>query len=128
MIDTPATHVAHSETAVTTDGSRQPVHLDEQQSDQSLAPADTDTKVAIDTRTAAQIEADLAATRDRLTLTLDELQARLAPSAIASRGKAKLKGIVVDESGGVRVERVAAAGAVVVGLLVLRGLFRRARR
>lgn len=128
MIDTPAPHVEHSETVVSTDGSKPSVRPDESQPAQSSAPTDTDKTVVVDTRTAAEIEADLAATRDRLTLTLDELQARLAPSAIASRGKAKLKGIVVDEHGGIRVERVAAAGAVVVGLLVVRGLFRRARR
>ncbi len=128
MIDTPAAHDTHSEPEVPPDGSKPSARLDEHHSAQSPAPPDTDKKIVLDARTAAQIEADLAATRDRLTLTLDELQARLAPSAIAARGKAKLKGIVVDENGGVRVERVAAAGAVVVGLLVLRGLFRRARR
>jgi hypothetical protein len=38
-------------------------------------------------RTPDEIEADLAATRERLATTVNELSARLQPSAIAERGK-----------------------------------------
>jgi hypothetical protein len=81
-----------------------------------------------DTRTPAQIEADLSSTRERMAATIDELQSRVTPAAIAAKGRAKVKGLVVDEYGGVRVERIAVAGAVVIGLIVVRSLFRRARR
>ena len=92
------------------------------------AKSEADTAPEPDTRTPAEIEADLSKTRDRMASTIDELQARVAPSAIAARGRAKIKGLVVDEYGGIRVERVAVAGAVVVALFVVPALFRRARR
>ena len=92
------------------------------------AKSEADTASEPDTRTPAEIEADLSKTRDRMASTIDELQARVAPSAIAARGRAKIKGLVVDEYGGIRVERVAVAGAVVVALFVVPALFRRARR
>ena len=85
------------------------------------------TPVATDSRTPAQIESDLSATRERMAATIDELQSRVTPSALAAQGRAKVKGLVVDEFGGVRVERIAVAGAVVIGLIVIRSLFRLVR-
>ena len=81
------------------------------------------TETQPDTRTPEQIEADMVATRARLTGRIEQLQAYVQPKAIADRQIAKAKGFYVDQYGGVRPERVlATAGAValVVGLCVLR--------
>ncbi len=71
-------------------------------------------------RSADQIEADIAATRDRIAGTLDTLQDKVKPENILKSGLAKVKGIYFKEDGGVRVERVAATAAVVVGVVLLR--------
>ncbi len=80
-----------------------------------------------DTRTPAQIEADLIATRARLAGRIDELQQYVAPRAVAARGLGKVKRIYVDEYGGIRPERVVATVAVVAVLIGLRALRRRSR-
>lgn len=80
-----------------------------------------------DTRTPAQIEADLVATRQRLAGRIDDLQEYVAPRNVARRGLAKIKGVYVDEYGGIRPERVAVTVAVVAVLVGLRALRRRSR-
>ena len=80
------------------------------------------------TRSLDQIEADIALTRARLSGRIDDLQAYVQPQALAQRQLAKVKGIYVDEFGGVRPERVLVTVAVVAGLLALRALRRRSRR
>jgi hypothetical protein len=75
---------------------------------------------ARDGRTPAQIEADLDATRARLSDTLDELQERLSPRTLARQaGRGVKAGFVDPGSGRVRPRRAvlaagAAAGAVAV--------------
>jgi hypothetical protein len=80
-------------------------------------------------RTPAQIEAELAATRERLAATVDSLVDRVHPKSLATRGIAQAKDAVVAEDGSLRTERLvklaAAAGGAIVGLLMLRRLFRR---
>ncbi|HEV2638409.1 MAG TPA: DUF3618 domain-containing protein [Actinocrinis sp.] len=73
-----------------------------------------------DTRSPAQIEADLGATRARLAGTLDELQERLSPRTLARQAGRGIKGGFVEPGSG-RVRRTravlaagAAAGAVAV--------------
>lgn len=87
------------------------------------APAQTETD-----RTAAAIEAELRVTRERLAATVDAIVDRAHPQVIADRGKSRLKGLVIDEDGRPRMERIATvAGGVagaVVALLVLRRLVR----
>ncbi|RAG84891.1 hypothetical protein DN069_14665 [Streptacidiphilus pinicola] len=99
-----------------------------------------------DRRSAAQIEADIARTRAQLAATLDELSVAVHPSTIVGQAKAQAKATVdrtvgqafvtvnrgleqvraqfVDEKGQPRKERIipvaAVAGAVVVGLVLLR--------
>jgi len=99
-----------------------------------------------DGRSAAQIEADIIRTRKQLAATLDELAVAVHPSTIvgkakadakaavdrtagrafvaASRGVEQLRAQFVDEKGNPRKERIvpvaAVAGAVVVGLVLLR--------
>lgn len=80
-------------------------------------------------RTPAQIEAELAETRERLAATVDSLVDRVHPRTLAARGVASAKDAVVDEYGGLRTERLvkfaAVAGGAIVALLVLRRIFRR---
>ena len=78
----------------------------------------------------AAIEAQIEATRARLAGTVDELSGRLRPQEIARRGTAeartRLRSATTTPDGQPRVERLAAAGAAVVALIVL-ALWRRRR-
>ena len=76
---------------------------------------------------AEQLEAEIAQARDSLASTIEQLRAETTPQALARRGVGRVKGFFVDEYGGVRPERVAAAAGVVVTLVVLRR-WRRSRR
>lgn len=95
------------------------------------------------TRSRSQIEADLGATRDRLTSAVEALIDQVHPNRIKQRelGRAKhfarvelgnLKAIVFNARGDLRKERVAAVGGGVGGfvvfLAVVRALVRRRRR
>ena len=76
-----------------------------------------------DVRTPAQIEADIEATRLRLAGTVDAIADRVSPRNVANRTVERLKAQVVDESGSLRMDRVAIAagvGVAVVGLLLWR--------
>jgi len=63
------------------------------------------------------LEAEIAARRDRLAKTIDELTERLHPRAIIHRqtnaAKARFADVATTPEGDLRVERVAAAVAVV---------------
>ncbi|MEU9243470.1 DUF3618 domain-containing protein [Streptomyces shenzhenensis] len=103
-----------------------------------------------DTRTPAQIEADITRRREVLAETLDEIGVRVHPKTIVGDAKAKVaanidhtlgrayvqvnrvvsdvKAQFVDEEGAPRLERVVPVALVavgVVGLLVLSGTRRR---
>lgn len=80
-------------------------------------------------RTAKQIEADLAETRERLAATVDTLVERVQPREIASRSAAQARLVVMTPDGRLRVGRlvvVAVSAAAVFGALRL--LRRRVRR
>jgi hypothetical protein len=63
-----------------------------------------------DTRSPAEIEADIDRTRERLSATLDELSDRLTPRELARRGGQRVKAqFVAPETGKVRRGPVAAA-------------------
>lgn len=94
-------------------------------------------------RNTAQIEADIAATRDRLTSSVEELIDQVHPNRIKQRtvGQAKrlvhaevenAKSKVFNARGDLRTERVVALGAAaasfVTFLLVVRAIVRRGRR
>jgi hypothetical protein len=77
------------------------------------------------------LEAEIAARRDRLAKTIDELTERLHPRAIIHRqtnaAKARFADVATTPEGDLRVERVAAAVAVVAvvgGWLIYRRLHR----
>ena len=77
-----------------------------------------------DTRSPAEIEADIEFTRDRLVGTLDELTERLSPRAALRRADASVRGAFVAPDGAVRRDRAAMVGgalaAVVGGFVALR--------
>ncbi|MFJ5926333.1 DUF3618 domain-containing protein [Kitasatospora sp. NPDC092948] len=101
-------------------------------------------------RTTAQIEADIAGTRDRLAATLDELAMRVHPATVAAQTKAKLRATVeqkagrayvaasgaveqvtskfVDEDGRPRPERIVPVALVGVGVVLLIASARRRRK
>lgn len=73
----------------------------------------------------ADLQAEIAAAREDLVATIAELKAETTPKALVRRGGRRVTGFFTDEYGGVRPERVAIAGAVVVGLIALRLIARR---
>ena len=103
-----------------------------------------------DTRTPAQIEADIRRRRDVLAETLDEIGVRVHPKTIVGDAKAKVvsnidqtlgrayvgvnrvvsdvKAQFVDEEGAPRLERIVPVAVVAVGLVGLLALGTRRRR
>ena len=81
---------------------------------------------APDTRSPAQIEADITATRDRLAGTLDELSERLSPRGVLRQANSSVRGAFLAEDGSVRKDRAAMAvgalAAVLGGLVAARKL------
>ena len=77
-----------------------------------------------------QIEAEIAAARDRLASPVDALPPRTSPKEIARRQaeslQAKLADATYTESGDLRTERIAALAAAAVALIGL-GAWRRHR-
>lgn len=81
-------------------------------------------------RSIPQIEADLAATRQRLADNVDTLLHRVSPAELQRRGvealKAKANDAVFTPEGTPRWDRFAVALGVVAGVAVTLGLARRA--
>ncbi len=75
----------------------------------------------------AAMQADIASARADFLASLTELREQTAPAALAQRGLRAAGGWFTDEFGGVRPERVAIAGAVVVGIVAIKLLRRRGR-
>lgn len=97
---------------------------------QALAVADAPT--AKRSRSVAEIEAEIAASRDNLVKTVGELQVavRVAfdPRRLLQRQLDRIRGFYVDEYGGVRPERVVVTVGVVVSVVVVRRAATRRRR
>ena len=79
-------------------------------------------------RTMDEIEADLEATRERLAGRLDDLQEYVSPRNVAQRQLDKVKGVFVDEYGGIKPDRVLIAVGAVVAVVGLGVVLRRRRR
>ncbi|MFB9378652.1 DUF3618 domain-containing protein [Kineococcus gynurae] len=69
------------------------------------------------------LEAEVERLRNRLAGTVDELSGRVTPAAIKQRSIARVRAAVndfaTDEYGGLRVERVAAVGLAVTGVVAI---------
>ena len=110
----------------------------------------TDTSSTPDTRTPAEIEADIKRRRETLAETLDEIGVLVHPKTIVGDAKAKVvsnidhtlgrayvgvnrvvsevKGQLVTEEGAPRLERIVPVALVVVGVVGLFALGSRRRR
>ena len=73
------------------------------------------------------IQAEVASARTEFIASLTELREQTTPAALAQRGLRAASSWFTDEFGGVRPERVAIAGAVVVGIVAIKLLRRRGR-
>lgn len=74
-----------------------------------------------------QIQAELDSARADFVASLQELRDNTSPQALVQRGVRAAGGWFTDEFGGVRPERVAIVGAVVVGIVALKLIRRRGR-
>lgn len=90
------------------------------------------------TRSEGQIQADLEATRQRLTLSVETLIDQVHPNRVKQRGVARLKllaaeytekakGLVFNARGDLRTNRVATAAGALAGFLTLVVVTRRIR-
>ncbi len=75
----------------------------------------------------AAIQAEVVSARADFIASLTELKEQTTPAALAQRGLRAASSWFTDEFGGVRPERVAIAGAVVVGIVAIKLLRRRGR-
>ena len=95
------------------------------------------------TRSAGQIEADLNATRQRLTASVEALIDQVHPNRIKQRSASRLRQLVEEQKqnakallfnarGDLRKDRLTAVGGAVAGfvgfLVIVRALVRRGRR
>ena len=87
--------------------------------------SDATPPAAAPTPSIVDLQAEVAAAREELVASLSELKAQTQPKALAERGGRTMMGFFTDEYGGIRPERVAIVGAVVLGLVALRMLTRR---
>lgn len=73
------------------------------------------------------LQVQVSAAREEFMASLAELKAEVAPAALAKRAVGSVTGWFTDEYGGIRPERVAIAGAVVAGFVVLKVIGSRRR-
>lgn len=85
--------------------------------------------MATTARSPKEIEADLAATRNRMARSVDELAYRVSPDTLKANAVASLKGkandAAFDPEGQPRFDRLAVALAGLGGTAVVLGLLRR---
>jgi hypothetical protein len=75
--------------------------------------------------TVAELQAEVEAARNDLVASLAQLREETTPGSLVKRGGRAVTGVFTDEFGGIRPERVAIAGAVVVLFITWRVLRRR---
>ena len=73
------------------------------------------------------LQAEIAEARAELAASLSALKGQTSAGALAKRGGRAIIGLFTDERGGVRPERIAIVGAVVVGVVALSIMTRRRR-
>ena len=77
------------------------------------------------TSSIVDLQTQVVAAREELVASLSTLKQETSPGALAQRGLGAVTGWFTDEYGGIRPERVAIAGAVVVGFVAIKLLGRR---
>lgn len=81
-------------------------------------------------RSISSLEADIAARRERLAATIDELAERATPQAILARqtesAKARFTAATTHDDGSVKVEQVAALAVVALAVVAI-AVWRRRR-
>ena len=82
---------------------------------------------AANTPSVVDLQTQVVAAREELVASLSTLKQQTSPAALAQRGLGAVKGWFTDEYGGIRPERVAIAGAIVVGYVAIKVLARRRR-
>jgi hypothetical protein len=83
---------------------------------------------APDTRSPAEIEADIEQTRERLAGTLDELSERLSPRAVLRRANSAARGVFAAPDGSLRKDRAALAAGALLSAVGGAVALRRSRR
>lgn len=73
------------------------------------------------------MQTSVAAAREELVASLVSLKSETTPAALAQRGLGAAKGWFTDEYGGIRPDRVAIVGAVVVGYIAIKLIGRKFR-
>jgi len=73
------------------------------------------------------MQTSVAAAREELVASLVSLKSETTPAALAQRGLGAAKGWFTDEYGGIRPDRVAIVGAVVVGYVAIKLIGRKFR-
>ena len=69
--------------------------------------------------TPAEIEADIAAARERLTETLVQLEDAVTPASVVRRAKTAVKNVYVDSEGGIKMKNVAITAGVAIGSIIV---------
>lgn len=80
---------------------------------------ETQSPAAHPARSAAQIEAEIERTRQRLALTVDAISERVKPANVARRTLESVKAQFVEPDGSVRTTRVAALTVGVLAVVAL---------
>lgn len=84
--------------------------------------------VTVEDASRDQLVESIRLREQRLAATVDELVGRVHPKALTARAADSARGIVVDESGSPRVDRLALIGGVVLAGIAAAGLIARAAR
>ena len=78
-------------------------------------------------RSMDEIEVELDATRQRLAGRIDELEDYVQPKKVALRQFDRVRGVFVDEYGGIKPDRVLMAAGIVIAVVGIGALLRRRR-
>jgi hypothetical protein len=89
--------------------------------------ATEDVSPAAPQQSIVDLQAEIAAARAELAASIAALKGQASAGALAKRGGRALMGLFTDSEGGVRPERIAIAGAVVVGFVAISVMTRRRR-
>lgn len=75
--------------------------------------------VTVDSASKAQLTESIRLREQRLAANVDELVGRVHPKALASRAAESAKSVVVEDSGELKVDRIALAGGIILGAAAL---------